>query len=356
MKKYELIIKNLNHSFQSGEIAPGDRLPTEQQLAETYNVSRITVRAALDALEASKLISRSAGRGTYYIGPRKAPEADKLSLTLIILNSVNELIYIAEGIENATSDIDAHITMHITNSNTQREVEICQKAISNGTDGIIVFPASEQANREYYAELVHKGFPIVFLDRSPLKNCNLIQSDNELGMFQMTEHLIELGHTEIAYITSFDYSTLRNRFQGYVNAMKQHGLPIRKQNIITLHKTMISLSDDPKPLHALVEKLIETNPPTAIMCSNDILAVHTINCLRKLGAPYSDIPVTGFDNANYSSKNLYSITTIEQNFYDMGKVAAQTLVEAINNRKSPLKQIQIPVKLIKRASTLKLTE
>ena len=112
----------------------------------------------------------------------------------------------------------------------------------------------------------------------------------------------------------------------------------------------MTISDDAAPIRNAVDRFLRLDdPPTAIMCSNDIIALHTINCLRSAGR--ANISVTGFDNANYSSKNIYSITTVEQDFYEIGKLAAQTILGLFEEPTKALSRIKTPVKIIERGST-----
>ncbi len=357
MKKYKLILDNFISKFEAGVIAPGDKLPTEQQLMDTYKVSRITVRTALDELTKRGLISRTAGKGTFYIGENVGKEKKKIIIALIILHTVSELMKIAEGINDVITDPDISVTTYISNGNPQKERDLCQKAIDDGADGIIIFPTDEVSNKDYYSSLIYNKFPIVFLDRSPIKNCNIVQSNSELGMYMMTEHLLENGHRNIAYITSFSVSTLRERFLGFVLAMKHHNMQIRAENIKKLQKTPSSVSDDPTHIYAAVNELLsKQTPPTAIICSNDIIALHAITALKRAGEYFERISVTGFDNANYSSKNAYSITTVEQNFYGIGKESAILVLDAINNRKNNLTRIKTPIKLISRDSVKRICD
>lgn len=352
MKKYLHLTENLLADIKAGRITPGDQLPTEQQLVDQYGFSRITVRAALNELASRGMIRRTPGRGTFYIGEQitEKTKKEKRTVALIILHSVSELIHIAEGIEHVTVQADINVTMYITNGNPDREVEICKKAVADGTDGIIIFPTNENSNHDYFFDLVSKRFPIIFIDRSPLRNCNIIQSNGEEGAYAMTDFLIRKGNTRIAYITSFDYTTTRERFQGFLYCMQRHGLPVRKEYIAALKKTFMTISDDAAPIRNAVDRFLRLDdPPTAIMCSNDIIALHTINCLRSAGR--ANISVTGFDNANYSSKNIYSITTVEQDFYEIGKLAAQTILGLFEEPTKALSRIKTPVKIIERGST-----
>ena len=351
MKKYKLIINNLISEFETGAIMPGDKLPTEQQLMNTYKVSRITVRAALEELTKRGLISRTAGKGTFYIGDNTSAENKKMIIAVIILHTGNELMKIIEGIEDVVKDCDTKVSTYFSNESAERERSLCEKAMEDGADGIIIFPTDESSNSRFYSDLIYNKFPIVFIDRSPVNNCNKIQSNNEFGMFKMTEYVIENGHTQIAYITPFSLSVLMERFTGFVSAMNRHGLKVGSENIIKLDRVPASISEDPEFIYNAVDELIKRpNPPTAIMCSNDIIALHVITKLKKLGEPYSSISVSGFDNANYSSKNAYSITTVEQNFFEIGKKASKLMFEILNGQKDYLTSIKTPIRLIYRDS------
>ena len=150
MKKYRLIIDSLESKIAANLLRAGDKLPTEQEMMETYGVSRITVRAALNELAARGGITRIAGRGTFYTGESTTTQKKKTVIALIILHSVNELIRIAEGVNSVTESSDVTLALHITNGNTEREREICQKVIDDGADGIIIFPNNERSNKDFF--------------------------------------------------------------------------------------------------------------------------------------------------------------------------------------------------------------
>jgi len=351
MKKYELIVNNLLNDFETEKIKIGTQIPTEGELMSSYNVSRITVRKALEKLEELDLIDRTPGRGTFYIGKNHISKDRKYNIALIFLHTISELIKIIEGINEVLSDDEININTYFSNESTEREKYLVNKALSDGADGIIIFPTDDNSNAEYYQSLLNKNVPIVFLDRSPISNCNIIQSNNETGMQKITEYLIEKGHKSFAYITGFGLEVLSDRYKGFLNALESNCITFDKSNLITLDKSPASISNDPSQIFSSVESLLNKGDvPSAFVCSNDIIALHVLNKLRKYGDLYKNIAVTGFDNANYSSRNAYSITTVEQDFKLIGKQAAKLLLNIINDPQETITSIKTSVKIIVRES------
>ncbi len=84
---------------------------------------------------------------------------------------------IGKGVDDVIDDPDVKVTTYISDGQPEKEKELCIKAIKEGTDGIIIFPSNEHSNKDFYSKLIADNFPIVFLDRSPVKNCNIIQSN-----------------------------------------------------------------------------------------------------------------------------------------------------------------------------------
>lgn len=349
MIKYKKIVNDLISQFNSGKYAPNSKIPTEKELTDIYKVSRVTIRNALDVLVKRGIIYKVAGKGTFYNGAPTYSAKKNIVVAIVIINANAEIIKIVEGINDSISSANIKTNTYISNGLSEKDV--CEKVINDGADGIIIFPSEQTKDADYFAKLVNSNYPIVFLDRSPVRNCNIVKSNSELGMYKMTQYLISCGHRNIAYISSFGISVLKERYYGFVQALNEHGIKTDRDNLITLSRTPESISDNPKAIYDGVEKLLKNDSiPTAIVCANDIIALHVLTKLRSYNQKIPEISVTGFDNAVYSSRNAYSITTVEQNFFKIGREAAKMLLDVIQNGNQNITTLLIPVKLICRDS------
>ncbi len=362
MKKYEFVANDLEKKLCGGRYLPNQKLPTEDELILQYGVSRITVRAALEILKTKGLIRRFAGRGTIFVGNSPAADAKKPSVALIIQHSVKELIKIVEGVEEVLEQQGFSVLLHISNGNSSYEQELCRKSIASGAAGIILVPNNETDNKDYFSALVKQNLPVVFIDRTPLPFCNYVSSNNFLGMYRMTQYILQQGHKNIAYATTLDYRGLRERLQGFSAALKDYGLPFSKNNLLLLPTSFnyifplspySTFSEDAEKVQTCFSVLFQRKTiPTAVLCCNDFVALTAIRAAAKAGRKVpQDLSVTGYDNADFTHKNICPLTTMDQNFYTLGKTAATMIVQKLQSKTATIDCSYTMPELILRGST-----
>ena len=110
------------------------------------------------------------------------------------------------------------------------EREYIEDLVSHRVEGLLLAPASD-ASRHSVFPLLRGGFPLVLLDRAlPDSDCDLVVSDSAAGARRLVEHLIAVGHRDIAHLTDADdTSTGRERLQGYREALAAAGIPYREE-------------------------------------------------------------------------------------------------------------------------------
>ena len=189
------------------------------------------------------------------------------------------------------------------------------------------------------------GTTIVIVDAEPGKKFDAVNLDNELGGVLATQHLIELGHTEIVHITgpvNGYEGTMRRK--GYESAMQASKL---KPDVI---EGDWSLSTG----YEIGNKILSRKKyPSAVFTANDQLALGLIKALReaKVRIP-EDISIVGFDNIPEAAYFSPSLTTISQNFDQLGNLAINRMLSQL---KSPgtRETLMITPELILRESTQK---
>ena len=107
------------------------------------------------------------------------------------------------------------------------EREYIEDLVSHRVEGLLLAPASDHSRHSVFP-LLRGGFPLVLLDRAlPDSDCDLIVSDSAAGARRLVEHLIAVGHREIAHVTDADdTSTGRERLRGYQEALAAAGIRI----------------------------------------------------------------------------------------------------------------------------------
>lgn len=185
--------------------------------------------------------------------------------------------------------------------------------------------------------------------QADLKGVDNISVTDKQGMFEATEHLLSLGHTRIAFMGfENDTSTLNNRLSGFKAAFGRNSVPINESIIFREH---LSSSGYITAKALLTSK----NPPTAIQCINDHLAMGVYMAASELSIKIpQDLSVSGFDNSMMSRLVTPNLTTVAQPATEMGETAAQLIIKRIiGDERAEPRSIVLPTKHIIRDSTAK---
>lgn len=213
-------------------------------------------------------------------------------------------------------------------------------------EGIILCTATENDPVIDYLEEIGEKYVLATRKATNSKAC-YVGFDNEKGMFTAVEYLISLGHRRIAHITGYmDSLPAKERLNGYVAALKKHGIPVEEDYIVYGKWTA-------EDVRSSVEKLTGLhNPPTAIVTANDVVAISVLNVIYNLGLRVpEDISLIGFNNTDETVNTVPPLTTVESPTEILGKVAASLLLEVMASSKPVSKNVIVDTKLIVRGST-----
>ncbi len=175
-----------------------------------------------------------------------------------------------------------------------------------------------------------------------------VDADFENGGREAAQHLVALGHRRIAFIISpLNKAYVHFLLRGYDAVLNQHGLAISDDLIVT-SEPYVSVSQA-----VITAMMRRPDPPTAFACSDDMKAIQLIQLLRELGHAVPDnISVIGCDDAFIARYASPPLTTIQQNAYLRGRLAAEALVKRLNAPQSRQQQQELlPTRLIVRGST-----
>lgn len=225
-----------------------------------------------------------------------------------------------------------------------------QHSIRKQIEAILVLCA--EFNSEAMIELYKGPIPTLIIDFTNEKVLN-VTSDNKIGMAQAVEYLTQLNHKKIGHIHgSLDTYIGELRYRSVREAMEAKRLTINEDYFVD--GNFFSREDG---INAMNRILAMKNPPTAIICASDMLAIGAISACNKNGKSVpEDFSIIGFDGINAGQLISPTLTTIKQNTEAMGKSAAKNIIKMINSKKqlSAGETIEVPTAVLVGETTRKI--
>jgi len=367
----------ISERIRSGVYGPGDQLPTERTLAADLHVHRRAVRTAIDQLVSAGLVSRrphcraTVGEATEDVdkSDSRKPTGPRIStsslVALIMWHGGGPLEHagtsqqrIFWGMNQALMKLGYHAVFldlglehpGAEAENAVREAAHLRYVQEQGFGGAVFYPYAYRSNAELVQE-VAQTVPIVLLDRKiEGVSVDFVGLANRQAMFDVTQHLLSLGHRRITHITKTEpIHSVTDRVQGFVDAMRMHEGTDVVETVLTIppyrdHREW-TVAD-------AVFRLPVDQRPTAAACFTDYQAVSFAEHLTQLGLSIpSDVALTGFDNIVPAIPSGLGLTTIAQPYEDMGSKAIELLMRRIDNPSAPPLSVELPGQLIVRASS-----
>ncbi len=348
--KYQLVIDNILEKINSKILSAGDKIPNENELSQTLDVSNITVRKAMSELVKDGVIYRVRGKGSFVSGgpSQSTRESTRLAAFLFAELGFNDNTYmqLMIHIRNYLIEHNYSLIIESTGNTAEQELSAIQRLIDKQVEGFIIFSREPEKSIPNYQLLTNKNIPFVLVDRrTSLFPSNFAGSNNHDGAFSAVRHLLELLHTGIAFVaTHISLSSERERFEGYCSALASMSLKVNREHCF------LDAETDFKRLNAC----IRDGSITAVMTANEQCAVMVLNYLQAEGFRIpEDVSVVSFDDSD-AIRQVVQLTTVNQFFGEIGRTAAQLLIENINNPKYTCTSVGIGTRLVIRESTRKL--
>ncbi len=339
--KYIAVKEQIRESIKDGSLK--GKIPGERQLAKHYNVSYMTVRRAISELVESGILHKFATKGTFVSHSKSTPKVTKnigFFLDKEIKQGISSPYYslVFNALEQEALKIGYHLIL-FSEFDDLNPVNSMKKI-----DGVILscFPRLEPKIQE-----LKKLLPIVLIDNiSSDKSIPSVTIDNFNGIYEAVEYLCELNHKRIAFITGLLDSNIYNeRILGYEHSLVANG--IEPDESLTYRGDYSYQSGEDAAMYFLSLK----NPPTAIMCANDTMAIGAIKVVREKGLDVpQDVSIIGFDDIEVSSKMFPGLTTLAAPIEKIAKEAVTLLVSVIEGENKDYKHIILPTELVKRGT------
>jgi DNA-binding LacI/PurR family transcriptional regulator len=304
-------------------------------MRDSPNVSQAKRSAVLESAAAlgyspNRLASRLASHRTKTLGV----------LFLDLHNSVFADIY--DGITEGTADSGNQVMVAVGSADPRTELEAVRSFVDLRVDGVIL--AGYTGSAEDLAAVL-RGTPAVVITRElTVDGVDSVLCDDFRSGALAVEHLHGLGHRRIAHVDISDWLPYTSRRAGYLAAMKQFGL-----EPMLVHSDMTERGG-----RAVMEKFMDsvTEMPTAIFAHNDLTAIGIMEALYARGmAVPDDVAIVGCDNIEVAASPLIGLTSIDQHAAELGRVAAQVMLERVEGAANPPVTRKLePVLLIRRSS------
>ncbi|WP_248924584.1 GntR family transcriptional regulator [Paenibacillus hamazuiensis] len=311
-------------------LKPHERLPSRTALSESYNAARTTIERAISELIGEGLLYARDGSGTYVAeGVRGTVRQERVGTCNwgLLVPDILHYIYpgIVRGVGDVASDHDVNLMICNTDNSYEKQTRHINKLIDSGVHGLIVVPAIYgTVDLQPFYRLKESGIPLVFCHRmiEGIQAPRVI-SNNFYAGYIATKHLLAAGFTKIGFISRPVYSASSERYQGYVCALTEAGIPLRPEWVVFES----SFETDGEGYFSALRMLRGEDRPDGVFCFNDGIAKGAGDAAAELGlAVGTDIGVVGCDNTNICETMSPKLTSVKFQTYETGAEAARILL------------------------------
>ncbi|EHA1081681.1 transcriptional repressor PurR [Photobacterium damselae subsp. damselae] len=272
------------------------------------------------------------------------------TIGMLVTTSTNPFFgEVVKGVERRCYQKGYNLILCNTEGDTERMHSNVDMLLQKRVDGLLIM-CSEVEPNDYDLFGRHKPIPTVIMDWGPTNfPSDKIQDNSHHGGYLATQHLIDQGHTEIGCITGpLDKMTAQQRLSGFVQAMGENHLSIKKEWIIEGNFECDGGEE------AFDKLIVQKSIPSALFICNDMMAMGAISSAfkHKIQIP-NDMSIIGYDDIKLAQYMTPSLTTIHQPKYRLGQQAIDLLLDNIINKRVDNKIIQLEPTLVIRNSTVK---
>ncbi|MFD2611748.1 GntR family transcriptional regulator [Paenibacillus gansuensis] len=318
--------------LHTGQLKADEQMPSENEIAGRFGMSRQTVRQALGELEQEGWLYRLQGKGTFVSAPKNKPAADQ-PLVGMLTTHISDYIFphIVRGAEAVLRERGYGLMLSSTDNDKDKEAQNLKLLLGRPLQGLIVEPtrsAQGNPNLNLFLSLEYNGIPYVMInERYAELECACVKMDDDAGGFLAAEHLIQGGHRRIAGFFKTDDLQGVNRLKGFRRAHSQYGLPLHPEYVV--HYATEEKAT--KTMDALLALLEGPDRPTAAVCYNDELAVLLLDAVRKAGLRVpEDLSIVGFDDSMLATATEVKLTSVSHPKAELGIRAAELLMQMMS--------------------------
>ncbi|WP_165971942.1 substrate-binding domain-containing protein [Paenibacillus piri] len=329
-------------------LKPNDRLPSRTVLSETYQAARTTIERAVSELIGEGLLYARDGSGTYVSEANTGNallEGNGVKTWGLLIPDILHYIYpgIVRGVGDVANNHDVNVIICNTDNEYEKQTKHINKLIESKVHGVIIVPAISGAiDLQPFYKLKESGIPFVFCHRM-LEGIQAprVISNNFYAGYIATKHLIASGCKKIAYISRPVYSASSDRYQGYVCALSEAGIPVRRDRILFES----SFETDGEGYYSAQRILAGDDRPDGIFCFNDGIAKGAYDAAGEAGLKVgTDLGIAGCDDTNICGTLKPKLTSVKFQTYETGVQAARLLCDGTEDNQTIVQQPELIIR------------
>lgn len=340
--KHSVVAEALLRQIESGVWIPGDRIPSEQDIATSNGVAYMTARQAVSSLVAEGILERSGRKGTFVAHRKPTAPAKRYRFVMLIEGDgktsldpyylppiVGEFERSIRG--NGQDFVIYGYTTAILEKLLNKDDLVCCVLLSE-PEVLLANLMVDGGNRVYAINRCPTGGRVPF-----------IMPDNEGGSRAATEHLLSLGHRRIGFIRGLPGNIdAADRLHGYLQAMANYGVPPGPQD----GNHFIESCG-----HEVAQRMLSgEDPPTAIVCASDLSAIGAMKAIAEAGLSVpDDVSVMGFGDFPVAGFLHPGLSTVRLPLEELGRAAANEMLKLAMGEE--IQQPVLPCELVLRATT-----
>lgn len=354
--------KNCKSTFTLSTPEKQEKIKNEvsiKSIAKELNLSPSTVSRALSnhpeiSQETKDVVLQKAKEMDYQPNEHASALSKKRTYKIGLIVPEINYHFFPEVINAATEVlIKEGFNVFITQTNNHYDLEAstARQFLMGRVEGLLVSVSSATDNYDHFTPLINRNIPVVFFNRVPFQfDADKITINDFAASVNLTKHLIEQGYRRIAHFAGPQNLLIsRERLRGYIETLKAYDIPVDEQ-LIMYH----NLEPATTALYT-TQLLARQNPPDAIFAFNDPIAIDVLLLAKKMGISVPrQLGVAGFSDEPVAAYIEPSLTTVHHPLKLMGTLAAQRLLQQIENKHQlPSINTILDTNLIIRSSTLR---
>ncbi|NLM09535.1 MAG: GntR family transcriptional regulator [Clostridiaceae bacterium] len=351
--KYQQLKEYLIELIDSNELTKGNRIPSENELAGRFNISRHTVRRGISELVNEGVLTTTQGKGTFV---NQGFRNNRQNLIIgVITTYIGDYIFpsIIRGIDQVLSENGYSIALGCTNNQFEKERQCLENFLNQDIKGLIVETtksALPNPNFELYEEFKKRNIPVLFMHGS-YKGCSassIYVDDVEAG-YLATKHLIELGHKKIAGIFKIDDIQGHARFEGFCKAHKEFGIALNDNRVLWFDTNDLKYKFSMQSGEIIIEFFEDC---TSLVCYNEQIGLKLIDIIRGKGGIIipNRLSLVSFDDSDLAVASEVKMTTVAHPKEKLGIEAANLMLKMITENQEVFK-VKMTPELVIRNST-----